>query len=195
MTLYAYLRVSREDLNLENQKHALSQRHKINEFFYDTVSGAVPALERPGFQQALAVLRPGDTLLVVAIDRFGRDLLDGIYTNRYLRDRGIRLQADDDPTEYTLENEIFLAMRSYQAQQERQKLITRTKAGIARFRAQNGNAWGAGRKGQSYDHGEIQRLLGEGKTWSEVKQLTGCSHTTIARVVRKTRSTVAPSLS
>ena len=40
------------------------------------MSGAVRALERPGFSELFKYVRKGDTLIVGAIDRLGRNTLD-----------------------------------------------------------------------------------------------------------------------
>jgi putative DNA-invertase from lambdoid prophage Rac len=66
----AYYRVSTTDQNIEAQRAALAQRHKIDREFKDEgVSGAVLAADRPGFRALLDYIREGDTLHVYAVGR------------------------------------------------------------------------------------------------------------------------------
>ena len=66
--LVGYAHVSTEDQNLDLQKDAL-QKAGCEKLFTDVASGAKG--ERAGLAEALAYLRPGDTLVVWKLDRLG----------------------------------------------------------------------------------------------------------------------------
>src|SRR3954468_6381590 len=66
--LVGYARVSTGDQNLDLQKDAL-QNAGCGKLFTDIASGAKD--ERAGLAEAIAFLRPGDTLVVWKLDRLG----------------------------------------------------------------------------------------------------------------------------
>jgi hypothetical protein len=88
--LIGYARVSTQDQTLNLQKDAL-QKAGCGTMFTDTISGA--KAERPGLDQALAYVRPGDTLVVWRLDRLGRSLKHLIETITMLHDRQIGFKS------------------------------------------------------------------------------------------------------
>ena len=77
-TVIGYVRVSTSDQNVENQKKQIADAgYSVTRWFSDeAVSGAIKAGERPGFAELLNYVREGDTLIVIAIDRLGRNTID-----------------------------------------------------------------------------------------------------------------------
>jgi len=67
-----YARVSTDDQNLFLQVDALEQA-SCEKIYRDQLGGGAKP-ERPGLQEALIYLRPGDTLVVWRLDRLGRSL-------------------------------------------------------------------------------------------------------------------------
>lgn len=86
---HRYVRVSTVSQSLEQQQDALVSAG-CNAIYGDhRVSGAVR--NREGLDAALADLQHGDTLVVVALDRLGRDLGDFVGIVEQLRERGANL--------------------------------------------------------------------------------------------------------
>lgn len=77
---YAYTRVSTSDQTLCAQRSAL-ERAGYDRIFEDHgVSGAT--MDRPGYLKMREIIKPGDTIVVWRLDRFGRslrELVDHIY--------------------------------------------------------------------------------------------------------------------
>ena len=69
--LIGYARVSTQEQTLDLQRDALQQAG-CERLFTDTVSGT--KAERPGLNEALKQLRPGDVFVVWRLDRLGRSL-------------------------------------------------------------------------------------------------------------------------
>lgn len=67
--VFGYGRVSTREQNPARQKEAL--QNKCDVYFEDKLSGR--SMDRPEFKKMLAQLRPGDTVMVVSIDRLGRN--------------------------------------------------------------------------------------------------------------------------
>ena len=88
--LVGYARVSTHDQTLALQQDALSKAG-CDRVFTDTASGA--KADRPGLEEALEYVRPGDTLVVWKLDRLGRSLPHLIETITRLQERGIGFRS------------------------------------------------------------------------------------------------------
>ncbi len=89
-----YARVSTPEQDMSLQIDAL-ERAGCSRIFQDVASGA--KAERKGLDEALAYLRPGDTLVVWKIDRLGRSLAHLVGVVEDLRSRGIGFRSLTDP--------------------------------------------------------------------------------------------------
>ncbi len=88
--LIGYARVSTQDQTLNLQQDAL-EHAGCSHIFTDTISGT--KTERPGLDEALSFIRPGDTLVVWRLDRLGRSLRHLIDTVASLQEKGIVSRA------------------------------------------------------------------------------------------------------
>lgn len=139
MATIGYLRVSTDDQSVEAQRHALSgDLYKITHWYEDVgVSGAVKALERPGFAALAAYAREGDTVVVGAIDRLGRDALDVLSTVELLQGKGVSIISKREGFDLSTEHGRFmLTMLAAVAQLERSNIKARQMAGIERAKAE-----------------------------------------------------------
>jgi len=142
MATFAYGRVSTSDQSVESQKHQIEQAgYKIDYWHYDAgVSGSTKALERPGFSQCYSDLRKGETLVVPAIDRLGRDTLDVLTTVKALQDKGVRVVSVREGFDLsTPMGKAMLTMLAAVAELERSNIKARQMAGIERARAEGRN--------------------------------------------------------
>ena len=92
---YGYARVSKADddtRNLDTQLLEL-QRHGIREdlIFTDVASGR--SMNRPGWQDLMARIQPGDTVVVAFLDRFSRSFEEGVRIQAELTQRDIAIVA------------------------------------------------------------------------------------------------------
>lgn len=131
--LIGYERVSTDDQNLALQHDAL-QTAGCNKIFSDKMSGV--KADRPGLQQALDYVRPGDTLVVWRLDRLGRSLKDLIALVEDLERRQIgfrSLQESIDTT--TSGGKLIFHVFGALAEFERNLIRERTQAGLQAARA------------------------------------------------------------
>jgi DNA invertase Pin-like site-specific DNA recombinase len=136
--LIGYARVSTSDQTLDLQKDAL-QKAGCERIFTDTASGA--KAERAGLDEALAYVRPGDTLVVWRLDRLGRSLKHLIETITRLNSKGIGFKSITESIDTTTSGgklifHIFGALAEF----ERDIIKERTQAGLTAARSR-------GRKG------------------------------------------------
>ncbi|MBU8813937.1 MAG: recombinase family protein [Actinomycetota bacterium] len=92
-TILGYARVSTSAQNLAAQLSALNGAGVDSQrCFTDQLSGSAKS-DRPGLAALLDYARPGDTVVVTAIDRMGRSVAEVTRTIADLGDRGIKLRA------------------------------------------------------------------------------------------------------
>ncbi len=131
--LVGYARVSTDDQNLDLQRDALTHAG-CERIFTDVASGAKD--DRTGLAEAIAFLRPGDTLAVWKLDRLGRSLKHLIETVAALQARkvGFRsLQESIDTT--TSGGKLIFHVFGALAEFERDLIRERTQAGLRAARA------------------------------------------------------------
>lgn len=139
---YFYCRVSTTEQTTANQVEAFKAKgYEVKEGFVveETVSGAVCAMERKGFRAMVEhKLMEGDTLVVLKLDRLGRDNIDVQQTIDLLLKKGIRVHCLDLPTKdlSTSEGKLMLAMFAAFAAFEKDRIRERTIEGHARAKAQ-----------------------------------------------------------
>jgi DNA invertase Pin-like site-specific DNA recombinase len=89
-----YARVSTDHQSLDQQLDALTAAGVNPKRVYsDKLSGTSMREQRPGLAALLDYARPGDAIVVVGIDRLGRNAAEVMTTIRELRDRDIVLRS------------------------------------------------------------------------------------------------------
>ena len=174
MLAVGYARVSTEAEDVENQVKAIEEYAKasgielIGVFKDIGVTGARPALEREGFRQmlnALANMPMVKAVIIYDISRLGRDMIDVIETYRHLtEDLGLSVMFVKHPELNVVQGtplgetirKATLALLSIAAEIERALISERTKAGLARARAQGKHV---GRKGTEIPVAEVREYL------------------------------------
>ncbi len=140
MAIFGYGRVSTKEQQSENQRLELERAgYDVSYWFADEgVSGKVPALQRAQFGVLLDKIRDGETLVVSKLDRLGRDAQDIGATIKMLAARRIEvvvLQLGKlDLTSSA--GKLMLTMLAAVAEMERDLLVERTQAGLARAKAE-----------------------------------------------------------
>ncbi len=172
-----YARVSTDDQNLDLQIDALKRDGVADDhIFREHVSGA--AKKRPEFERVNRAIRPGDTLVVWKLDRVGRRIIEVLTFIESLDRRKIGFRSLTEAIDTsTAAGRLMMHMIAAFAEFERGMTVERTKAGM-KVRAARGLPVGAPRK---LDLDEVDRLLREGKTLSEVGRALGFSRAAVAR--------------
>lgn len=185
MAVFAYTRVSKTEQNPENQKHEIQQSGLNVDFWFSDhgVSGSTHASSRPEFQKLLTQIRSGETLVVSKLDRLGRDAIDVGTTVKMLQERNIKVivlaLGGTDLTSPA--GKMLMTMLSAVAEMERDLLIERTQAGLARAKAEGKKL---GRKPKTNDDQKdiIRQRLNEGVSVSQLARDYGISRASVISI-------------
>lgn len=129
-----YARVSTLDQSLALQIDALEKVGCDRIFKDEGVSGSKS--DRPGLNEALEFIRPGDTLVVWKLDRLGRSIEHLRSTVFDLQNRGIEFLSIQDAIDTnTATGQLFFSIMAAMAEFERDLIRERTQAGLAAARA------------------------------------------------------------
>lgn len=180
---FAYCRVSTVEQTTENQVIEITKRgytvepHRV---VTETISGSTQATTRPEFKKLLERMESGDTLVVLKLDRLGRDNIDVQTTITSLTERGIKVVSLDLPVSdlTSPEGKLMLQLMGAFAEFERNRIRERTQEGLQRAKAE-GKALG---RPVAIDTTEaVQRAKGEGLSQSKVSDKLGISLATVKR--------------
>lgn len=93
-TALGYARVSTGHQSLDQQIDALvAAGVEVDRVYSDVLSGSSTREQRPGLAALLDYARPGDAIVVVGIDRLGRNAAEVMQTIRDLNERDIVLRS------------------------------------------------------------------------------------------------------
>jgi DNA invertase Pin-like site-specific DNA recombinase len=171
-----YARVSTPDQKLDSQRDALAQAGCVK-IFSDQVSGAKG--DRPGWEQLIAYVRPGDQVVITELSRMSRSLVHLLEVVREFETQGIELiSLREHINTSTATGRGFLAIMGAMAQMERELKAERTAAGRAAARARGRTG---GRPRIALDKLEQARILylHSDKTAAEVCRMVGIGRRTL----------------
>lgn len=193
--IYAYLRVSTKEQNLERQLIAVKEyRAELLEenIYSDKQSGK--NFKRPAYEELKKKLQPGDELIIKELDRLGRNKKMVKEELDWLKDNGIIVRILNLPTTLIdfqgqtllmeMINNILIEVWTTLAQDEIEKREKRQKEGIAampiidgkRVSMLTGNAMGR----PANDYPDFSKFLEKNKK-GEMSVVECCKHLGISR--------------
>ena len=185
---FLYARVSTAEQTTDNQLletkaagFVIQPRHIMTE----AISGSVLAAERPGFGKLLDKLDEGDPLVVTKLDRLGRNTGDVLATVERLAMLGVHVHClalkGVDLT--SASGRLHMTVLAAVAQFERDLLIERTHAGLARAKSE-GKKLGRRATLTEAQKVEIRAKLKVGGTARGLAKEYGVSHPTILKAAQ-----------
>lgn len=175
-----YARVSTQDQNLEMQLDALTKANCIK-IFEEKVSGRVR--ERPELQNMLAMLRPGDTVVVYKLDRIGRSMKHLIEVVEYFRENEIEfVSLHENIDTGTVAGRFLFNVMAALAEFERDQIAERTKSGLAAARAR-GRVGGRPKADQKKITVALQLYDSKQHSVKEICEMSGISQKTLYNYV------------
>lgn len=188
MAVYGYIRVSTEGKGqtTDNQRKVITDAgYAVTEFFSeDGVSGSKPAMSRPAFKTLEALAEAGDTIIITMIDRLGRSASDILNVVEHLKTRGIKLKVMQfDGMDITSAmGKMILTCMSAMAELERNILIERTNAGLARTK-EAGTRLGRPLTVEPAVLRQAATLRNNGASFEAIAKATGIPRNTVHRTV------------
>ncbi|WP_108446124.1 recombinase family protein [Halomonas denitrificans] len=188
---FAYCRVSTVEQTTDNQVAAIKaagynvEPHRV---ISETISGSVQVMERPAFRSMVEhKLEPGDTLVVLKLDRLGRDNIDVQQTITNLSDAGVKVVSLDLPAHdlTSSEGKLLLQMFAAFAEFERNRIRERTQEGLERAKSQGKKL---GRPVATDTTEKVQQLKTQGLSQSQAAAQSGLGIATIKRHWNKSAS-------
>lgn len=146
--LYGYARVSSKEQNEQRQLSALQGAGvSLENIFVDKQSGK--DFDRPFYQKLISVLQPKDVVIILSIDRLGRNyemIMQEWQTITRKKDAHIKVLdmplLDTTMGNGTLDSrfiaDLVLQILAYVAERERENIRSRQKFGIAKRKAEGG---------------------------------------------------------
>jgi DNA invertase Pin-like site-specific DNA recombinase len=186
MAVFGYGRVSTADQTADNQRLEIERAGYAVEYWYaDTVSGKAHAAQRRQFGILFDKLRKGDALVVSKLDRLGRDAPDVLATIKSLGALQVEvvvLQLGKlDLT--SAAGKLMLSMLAAVAEMERDLIVERTQAGLARARAE-GKTLGRPAKTTAEQRAAMVKGYAGKQSISALARLYGVSRATVLSIVK-----------
>lgn len=184
--VFAYCRVSTADQTTSNQiQEIASAGFQVTQLrtITETVSGSVAASERKGFSKLLDKLESGDVLVVTKLDRLGRNAMDVRLTVEALTKLGVRVHClalgGVDLT--SAAGKMTMGVIAAVAEFERDLLIERTQAGLARAKTE-GKTLGRPLSLSPLQCDDLKKRLASGESIAALARAFGISRQTVMRV-------------
>lgn len=181
MTRFGYARVSTTHQDFASQVEAL-RAVPCDEIIRERASGA--KVDRPRLTELLDEMRPGDSIVVVRLDRLARSVSQLINIVHQFEVRGVTLVSlgdniDTSSASGKLIFHIFAALAEF----ERNLIIERTKAGLdaARAAGRTGGRPPALKPSQVED---ARKWIADGMSQQRAARALGVARSTLVRALR-----------
>lgn len=183
-----YLRVSSDRQHAENQRPEVEQLVQARGFevvrVYEEEGSA--AKKRPVFSKMIKAARRGEfsVLVIWAIDRFGRSMVGNLQDLLDLDRVGISVVSVKESWMDTAGpvRSLLIAIFSWAAEQERARLIERTRAGLDRARRRGAKL---GRPPVRVDLARVAELREGGMSVRELAKVMGITYGTARRAIAR----------
>lgn len=182
---FAYTRVSTVEQTSDNQVREIEAAgfgiapYRI---VSETISGSMAIAQREGFSRLIDKMEQGDVLVVTKLDRLGRDAIDVSTTVARLEEMGIRVHClalgGVDLTSSA--GKMTMNVINAVAQFERDLLVERTQAGLARAKAE-GKPLGRPPALSEDQRRTVREKIANGETISAIARAYKTSRQTIMR--------------
>jgi len=172
--LIGYARVSTQDQKLEAQIAALTKAGVHPDHIHTDMASGV-SRKRPGMALLMKDVRPGDTVVVWKLDRFGRSIMDLLTRLEKLDAMGVRFRSLTEAVDTgSAIGRLLLHVLGAVAQFERELIAERTRRGM-QHRKENGAVFGRDWKLPPEKRKEVAQLVRVGVKTVEIAKRFGIS--------------------
>ena len=175
MKVVKYQRVSTQNQEVENQTNSIDKQIELLGWtcvgeYKEVVSGIKSKDTRPQLRQLLADARKRkfDRVIVFALDRLGRSVVDVINTIHELEEVGVNIFVVKNSIDTsTSQGKMFSYFINIFSEMERDMIISRQKQSIERIR-EKGGKWGNGNLISQEKRDKIVSLKTEGLSYRNI---------------------------
>ena len=195
---FAYLRVSTDTQDLKNQKFEIlnychRQKLRVNKWLSIEISSKRSTKDRR-IDELLALLKPGDRLIVSELSRLGRSTGEVIQLINQLSEMKVELIAIKQSLKINTKNrkdmtsKVMVTIFSLLAELERDLISERTRTALAQAKAAGkklGRPKGPGKSRLDGREDEIKDLLSKGVTKVNIARILGVAWGTLDNHIKK----------
>ena len=190
MTVYAYLRVSTDEQDVENQKHGIleyANSHNLSglKFVEDSASGKTNWKDRKSGELLTKTMQQGDTILFAEVSRMARSVLQilEILEHCAKQEFTVHIVKQNMVFDDSLNSRITATVLGLAAEIEREFISMRTKEALAKRKAEGmvlGRPRGKAKRVKLDKHSkDIRKYLELGISKRAICKLVGCSPSTL----------------
>jgi DNA invertase Pin-like site-specific DNA recombinase len=187
---YAYLRVSTDQQDVDNQRHGIleyaNQRGITGlQFVEDNASGKIKWRDRKSGDLLLKTMQPGDTVLFAEVSRMARSTLQILEMLEHCAAQNfvVHIAKQNMVFDDSLNSKITATVLGLAAEIEREFISMRTKEALAKRKAAGmvlGRPKGKAKKLKlDKKSAEIRKYLDMGISKSAICKLVGCAPSTL----------------
>ncbi len=190
---YAYIRVSTDHQNLQNQQHEIlaytcARGIQIDKWISEVISSRKSLSDRK-LGKLLTTLKKGDVLIATEISRLGRNLLEvmGILQKCLEKDCQIWTLKENYRLGADIQSKVLAFAFSLASEIERRMISERTKLCLKRLKDEGlhlGRPFGSTYKKLEKHHRQIVQMLNAGFSKAEIARLMGCTWQTLQRYIK-----------
>lgn len=194
MTVYAYIRISTDKQETENQrfeilKYANEKKLGNVEFIEETVSGRKNWKERQ-LGKLVEKIQKGDILIVTELSRLGRSMLEIMELLSILLRNGVELHVvkNNQILKDDLQSKVFAMAFSIAAEIERELISQRTREALARRKAEGkplGRPKGSYSSKLDKHRDQIEEFLSKGVSIASIAKIIGVPYTTVYSYLKR----------
>ncbi len=179
-----YARVSTGHQSLDQQADALTAAGvHADRIYTDTLSGSSTREQRPGLAALLDYAREGDAIVVVGIDRLGRNAAEVMTTIRELGERGIVLRSLREGIDTSNASGRMIAGVLASLAELELELGKERRAAARAARKARGQAIGRPKALDAQKAALAQRMHAAGEPATTIASTLGVSRATVYRVL------------
>ena len=190
MAVYAYLRVSTDEQDVDNQRHGIleyANSHNLGglQFVEDNASGKTNWKDRKSGELLTKTMQKGDTILFAEVSRMARSVLQILEILEYCakQEYTVHIVKQNMVFDDSLNSRITATVLGLAAEIEREFISMRTKEALAKRKAEGmvlGRPKGKAKKVKLDKHSkDIRKYLELGISKRAICKLVDCSPSTL----------------
>ena len=193
MTVFGYWRCSTDQQDQERQIVALKAAG-CEKIFGDKITGTSAYDVRDELSKCLEEVKSEDLIITSELSRFGRSMVTMLVEVNKLLEKGVQIKTLDKRLDTTVMPQeivrLIVSVMGYAAEQELEAIKSRCAEGRAVAKSR-GVKFGAKRKYDKYQIGEIMDKRSQGQGYGTIAKALGMKRSTVQMIVERESLAIA----